>query len=350
MSDDPAGTHGSGRSHQDPGDYLWDRSGPSDQEVRALEESLGTFRLRPSAGRPVTSGIEAARRPRLATRRRRLGTLAGVLAVLLVLLAVWSALPRPGSARVARLETGPSGVLIDGSLRQGALDLHPGVVIRTGDRQSARLTGPAPTSWHADLPEASEIVILEPVRGSLGMDLRAGRVIISGSESGTPPVRVWDTTLQLRGAGDCFVGREQGGCAVELKRGQVEAVRGGVRTRILPGFPLQISAEEGPRVPLSYAAPPGFAAAVRKLEGIPAQDPGRADMLSLALASAGAAELPTLWNLASRGTPAERASVVKRAMQLSSLPREIDTGAIIKGDPEAFDRWWEAIVAGREGR
>jgi hypothetical protein len=345
---------GAGGSGGEGGEYLWDRTGPVDPAVQDLEKTLGVFGV---AGRGGGLGARRAhgggRGDVVRARRRKLAAVAGGLLVLLLAIAVWTAIPSSRVGELARMDGSSTGVMVDGQERASGVTLRPEMMVATKEHASARMA--LAHESRVELGDQTEVRIVDARAASFAVELRSGEVIVSyaaaagsGQSGGVSPlVRVGQTDLRAIGATDFFVGTSEGEFFVELKRGAVEAVFQKTRTRVAPGCRMEISGKAGPRVPVAYGASREFAGAMRKLEGIALSDPSRAEMVGWALKNAEKTDAFTLWNLVSRGTPAERSVVLKKAEALGVVPAGIDRLALVKGDAAEMDRWWGGIVGGK---
>src|SRR5262245_3052431 len=119
------------------GDYLWDRSGPADATVTALERSLGTFRFDPAAHPlPLPRG-----------RTRRLPVVLALAAMLTLALggaALWWRLQWPAGQPWSTSTTAADGTRREATLSVGqTLDLSNAVEasVRIARIGTARVLG-----------------------------------------------------------------------------------------------------------------------------------------------------------------------------------------------------------------
>jgi hypothetical protein len=93
----------------------------------------------------------------------------------------------------------------------------------------------------------------------------------------------------------------------------------------------------GPGTPVALAAPAALRAAVSRF------DSGDAGAVAAIVAAAELRDTVTLWNLLSRTTAADRASVVARLDALSPLPPGIRADDVRAGDAAAIAAWRDAL-------
>ncbi|HEY3936526.1 MAG TPA: FecR domain-containing protein [Bryobacteraceae bacterium] len=298
-------------------DYLWDRSGPPDEEIQDLEELLGQFRRRP-----------------LAAKRKLVfrWPLAAAAMLAIALAAGWLF----QSVHSTDLRTGWS-LTINGSK---AAPLHAGQVIETDANTQAMV-------------EAGEIGEVQIDRQSRFRLEKAGkneqRFLL---DHGTIHALIWapptqfvvDTpaaktvdlgcryTLSVSADGSGELTVEMGWVAFEWR---------GIESFIPEGARCITHAGRGPGTPYFLDAPKALTDALERFD----RDGDRA-ALETAITTARKHDALTLWHLLKRTEGTERAEVFDRFASLVSLPPVANREAILQGNQPAFDAAWDALNLG----
>jgi hypothetical protein len=93
----------------------------------------------------------------------------------------------------------------------------------------------------------------------------------------------------------------------------------------------------GPGTPVAVDAPDGLRAAVARFDG---GDPAAVRAI---VENAGLRDTITLWNLLSRTTAAERATVVAKLDELTGRPDTVRAEDVLAGDADAIERWRKVL-------
>ena len=252
-------------------DYLWDRSGPVDADIAALETTLAVAAWRPVPRRaPVTEQVGTASWARGARARRRWPRrwLAAAAAVLVLVAAAYAGFAHRlawPDAQPWRIASIVGDVTVDGAPVSGeATRLAPGEVMQTGEEATARLRvarigemvlGPASRfsivatgdgRHRTQLQEGTLWARLWSPPGAFGVSTPAGEVFDRGCEF----------VLEARADGSGSLRVRSGWVQVDTPWGEV-LVPQGARVEML--------ARGRPGIPHDDGASPAFVAALRDL-------------------------------------------------------------------------------------
>lgn len=318
-------------------DYLWDRSGEPDPEIARLEKALaplahdGRAPELPAAPVPV-------RRPRF--EPRVLLAAACLLAVAAV--ALWTSQnPSNGPAwQVARVEGAPRiGLWRFGDHAR----LGEGQVLVTDARSKARVEVGA--IGEVTLDPGSRLRLLRARDQDHRMALERGVLhafIVAPPRQftvETPAVNAVDLgcayTLEVA---------KDGSSIVTVETGWVSFERDGREAFIPAGARCVTQKGRDPGTPHFADASPRLIAALQTLDESP-YGIGRREALDAVLASARPQDALTLWHLLARLTDA-RDDVYDRLAALSPPPPGVSRGAVLAGNREALDRWWNSFGLG----
>jgi hypothetical protein len=319
-------------------DYLWDGSGPPDPEVQHLESLL-----RPMAHRGSLPALprRETQTARTAHRAPRIAVLSAIAATLLVGVSIWfmwgtlrggwTVQATAGSPVVDGKTLGESGLLrrgarlvTDGASRAriavgriGRVDVDPDTrvqLVSTGGRDHrlslergtihARISAP-PRIFFVNTPSATAI------------DLGCAYTL-QVDDSGAGFLRVTHGWVLL----------DYGGRQAYIPQGAVGATRPGV----------------GPGTPYYADAPPGFPQALSLLDFGNPDPAAREEAYRLLLTESRRLDALTLWHLLTRGSETERARVYDHLVKLAAPPRSVTRDAILSGDREALDAWWDSFA------
>ena len=301
-------------------DYLWDRSGPPDPEIERLERTLAPLRYRHRAGflarTPQRSSMWWAAAAAIVVAALGLSRLAAPQAPA----TAWQVTGVEGGARLGQKSAAPAMQVRSGEvLRTGAdalvslqaenvgrMDIGPDSVMRAAtDRkmllQRGRLHAfiwAPPREFVVDTPGARAVDL--GCEYDLNVDA-SGNGVIQVS-LGWVAFQYGDHESFIPAGAQCFTHRAGG-----------------------PGIPFYEDASEQFRDALGHfehgdtGALPGILAAARPRDGL------------------------TLWHLLTRAPAGERGRVFDRFADLVHPPAEVTRLAILRKDPRAIDRCWDAL-------
>jgi hypothetical protein len=288
-------------------EYLWDRSGPPDPEIERLERTLAPFRL---GHRPAAAPVRSAAPWRYAA------------AAAVVLAAI-------GAARLGAPSPEKTAWEIAG------MEVHRGQVLRTGGA-GVRLQSDA--VGQVDVQPGSELL----AAGGKRLELRRGAIeafIWAPAREfvvDTPSARAVDLgcryTLEVDDKGDG---------QLRVSMGWVAFENAGKESFIPAGAQCRTRKHAGPGIPWFEDASEPFRAALADLER------GDIGALPRVLREAGPHDGLSLWHVLSRVRAEDRGAVFDRFSQLVPPAAAIPRIEVMRGDPRAFDRCWDAL--GLEG-
>ena len=306
-------------------DYLWDKSGPPDPEVERLETLLAQFRYRP--------GVRV-----LPKRRARpaLWIALGSAAALLTALGLWQAVrvrsdawsvsvvEDAGHARTMRLragqtlETGVGETAHLSMARVGNLDVGPQTLLRVVSAKS--------NQQRFDL-----------LRGTIHAHIGAPpRVFVVTTPSATATDLGCSYTLHVEPSGDGVL---------RVTSGLIEFDWKGRSAFVPTGAVALTRAGTGPGTPFFEDASPAFRQALAAFD-FEAGTESRETALRTVLESSRARDAVTLLNLVRSVDSQQRAAVVQRLAQLSTPPAGVDLKAVMAGNFESLQAWWNALGLG----
>lgn len=288
-------------------DYLWDGSGPPDPAVERLETVLGRLRL------------EQAKPP--AVRRR---WLPGAAAACLVAgVALWQAASvAPPAATAWRFE--------DRALTSGE-------VVSTGAGESKRVW--ADGFGQVELAPMGEMRIMESRPGRHRFDLRSGTmhafILAPPGEFvvDTPSSRAVDLGCQYTLSVD-----RRGDGTLDVETGWVAFLHGGVESFVPAGARCLTRRETGPGIPFYRDAPAALVEAAKRFVETRSES-----ALREILDNSRERDAMTVWHVMTRTQGRQREVAFERFGQLVSVPAEVTSDGIARGDEAAIDLCWDAL-------
>ena len=316
-------------------DYLWDRSGASDAELRRLESLLGRYRHR----EPLRVVLL---KPRRWLVRAGLSA-AGAAAAFALFLALLPRFGQPGAEWKVRATMGQA--LIAGRLGQEGV-LRAGDVLETDSRSRAEIRAGAVGRIIVEPGSTLRLVQTAGRRHRLALD--RGRIEASlwsppfTFSFAAPAATAFDVgcafTLEARGGED----------VVHVTSGWVQFQWEG-RQELIPQGASSIALRgAGPGTPFFDDAPAPFRSALRTLSFGASEE--RPAALRQALDAARSADVYSLLRLGIRASPEERALIYDRAAALFPPPPEVTRAAFVARDGDALDRWTRALGLGEAKR
>jgi hypothetical protein len=319
-------------------DYLWDKSGPPDPEIVALERAL--------------AGVDADP-PRIELPRPRARAIARValpLAAALVLVAAalwWTREPAPDGARSDAIAT--------------AVQATPET-----DTAPSAPAPPAPTWIETDARSTKTIEIADLGTVELGPRTRLRRLDGAGDEQRyelargsihatvTAPPRVFVVETPSAVAVDLGCQYtldvdDDGNGRLEVSVGFVAFERDGRECIVPAGASCETRTDGGVGTTVRLDAPQTLREAVRALD-FGAQDPAaRGGALAVVLREAGREDAVTLWHLLRHAPEPERGPIYDRFAALWPPPPGVTREGAVAGDLGMLRGWWDDMRPGQKG-
>jgi hypothetical protein len=323
-------------------EYLWDRSGPPDPEIVALEHLLSPIGTRVT-GAPLRLAVLPAGRRRNASRI--IFALATAAIVLLAVLPRWLARPFVPGARAWHV------VQADGPATISSRTIQQGSTLSVGETLRTARTGQVGIEFgdvgHVDIGPSTEVRLLATRPGHYRLRLNEG----------TLTAYIWAAPGQF------FVETQSSlavdlGCAYTLQVddrgvGELRVTTGWVgfkwrdRQALIPaGAMCATRAGEGPGTPHYDDAPAALDAALDALDFGDTAVSERDAALDRVLAAARPRDALTLWHLLQRVDAPERLRVYDRLARFVPPPPQVTRDGIEAGDKRMIDLWWDRLGLG----
>jgi hypothetical protein len=328
-------------------DYLWDRSGEPDPEIRKLEALLGEYRHDGPA--PVFPEIVPDRRWTFLPLRMRLfpalaTTAAAVLAVGVITFLVhgnkppapmvgWDVSRLAGTPRIGRNAiTGDEGV--------SRLDV--GQMLETDDQSRASLQ--AEGIGQIEIEPSTRLRLLNMGKGLKRIALDRGTI---HTFIWAPPGQfVVDTpsavTVDL-GCAYTLQVDDSGRGMVRTSLGWVGFKLNGHESFIPAGAACATRPRIGPGTPYFEDSPAEFRAALARFDFEDSTPQQRAKDLAIVLARSRGRDALTLWHLLARVDEGQRMLVYDRLRQIAPSPASVTKEGILRLDQPMLDLWWNAL-------
>jgi hypothetical protein len=315
------------------GDYLWDGSGPVDPEVRDLEQALAPLRHRGAA--PSFEALSAPSAPSRSRTARPTASRWSAVAAIVALVGVLVAVERSSDRDAGRPSADWGIAAVDGRPRIA----HD--VIETDEDSRARIDVGAigtvlvqPASRVRLIARRTPTYRLDLERGALRAFIWAppGKFLVD-----TPSARAVDLgcayTLAVDG---------QGLTILTVESGWVALAHDGREAFVPAGARCQTRGDGTPGLPYYLDAAAPFRTAVAAYD---AGSPG-SPALATILGQARPRDAVTLWHLLGRTTADDRGRVFDVLVRLVPPPDGVTREAVLAGDRQATDRWWDALGLG----
>ena len=284
-------------------DWLWDRSGPPDEEIERLEKMLAPLRYRHRVDPP---------RFRAAPRRYWAAAAAVIAAA-----AGLTLLSRPHAAETgwqvagAKVRQGDvlrtgTGALTLQAEAVGRVDVAPDSVVRAASGTRLRLE-------HGQL----HAFIWAPPREFV-VDTPSAQAVDLGCEY----------TLHVDPAGDGLL---------KVSTGWVAFAVNGRDSFIPAGAECRTRKHGGPGIPYYEDAPEALRS------GVEAFDRGDRSAMGSILAAARERDGLTVWHLLTRVPEQDRGVVFDRLAELVPMLPGLTREGVLRGDPKMIDRCWDAL-------
>lgn len=293
-------------------DYLWDRTGPPDEEIVRLEEVLGRLRY--------------------SKRNRRINGR-------LLLAAAAALLVSIGAGLMMRHNNAPTNWrLIIGDKQ--ATQVRRGQLIETDGKTTATLE--SQDVGEVRIEPGSKLRLTKAAKSAQQLALERG--VIHAFIWAPPTQFVVDTpgakTIDLGCQYTLKVGPDGSG-ELTVTLGWVAFQSGKLESFIPAGAKCRTRPGRGPGTPYSEDAPKAF---IRALDRFDTNADGEA--LNTVTQTARPKDGLTLWHLLSRTQGVERAKVYAALASRVKLPADVTQEAILRGDPHAMDDAWNALQLG----
>ena len=309
-------------------DYLWDRSGPSDEEIGQLEADLASLRYRFEAAK-LTGESACPTRPQGGTgafacqpvsfQQSRKRVLPASLAAAVLLLAASLLLFRGAGAPPAPTawRVGDAAVMAGQVLRSGGspIELESEAVGRVNLGPGSELR--AASSRQLELRRGRLHAFIWAPPREFVVETSSARAVDLGCQY----------TLEVDSAGNGLIRVETGWVAFQSH---------GHESFIPAGAECPTRQRQGPGIPFFEDAPEAFTRALARYE---AGDPAA---LPQVLAAARPRDGLTLWHLLARIPAAARGEVFDRLAGLVGVPRGLRASAV-RGDGKTLDQCWNAL-------
>jgi hypothetical protein len=322
--------------HEDDDDrYLWDKSGPPDPLVQALERKLAPLAYeRPPAAESsrfahLADCVPTGERKRPTIRWPRTFLIAAAIAAVLVgLFALWESL-REREARTSYIVRGLEGV---DELRAGDrfdVESEEGALVRIASLGEVRLR-PGARGRVEEVHARSHRLFLE--EGTLTAKISAApRVFQVGTPAGM--------TIDLGCEYDLTVDPD-GTAHLSVRTGQVAFETAGRKVIVPRNASCDARKDREPNTPVMNDAAPEFIAAVREIEFA---DEPRPAALSVVLRESRREDSLSLWHLLDARSAAVREAVYESLARTWPQPAGVTREGILSGDERMRASWREIV-------
>ncbi len=310
-------------------DYLWDRSGPVDPEIRELEETLAPLRFAP-------------RDPPVLRPRFGFQTYGAVAASIALALGAWWIWRTPfssggGSESGWKIADADGSVQLGGAAAGASAAVKTGQEIRTG--ASSRAILEADDFGRVEVQSGSELRIVESREARQRFELDHGRIhaliwappsrfaVETGSARAIDLGCQYDLSVDSKGDG--YLSVETGWVAFQFHE---------LESFIPAGAACHTARRRGPGLPFFEEASPAFREAVLEWDAS-----GDTAALGRILAQARPRDGLTLWHLLTRVPDAEIGTVFDRFAQLVPESAKVDRTRVLARDRGALDSCWNAL-------
>jgi hypothetical protein len=300
-------------------DYLWDKTGEPDPDVRRLEDLLGEFRHRGAA--PATPAQVLPIRPPI-----RWLAIAAMLTVIAG--ATWLITQATTTGwTVARLEGAPK---VGAIALRGVGRLPIGASLETDSVSRAELS--VGRIGVVRVEPNTRLLLLESRLREHRLQMDRGKI---EARIWAPP-RLFYVNMPSAVAIDlgCAYTLEvddSGAGRIHVTIGWVAFDAGGVESFIPAGAACRTRREQGPGVPYYLDASERFIAAVE------------AGDLPVILAEARPRDAITLWHLLGRVPEYDRPAVYDRLAAIAPPPAHVTREGVLRGNREMLDAWWTSF-------
>ena len=325
---------------RDDNEYLWDGSGEPDPEIVRLETLLGELRHQGAGALP---GLPARQGHAARVVTWQVAAVAAAASVVLMGATAWYMWTARDASSVHTVAGTPSvGVTPVPSVPTEDVRLRVGEWLVTDAVSRARVA--VGNIGTVDVEPNTRVQLVEARGREHRMSLERGTIharIWAPPKLffvNTPSATAIDLGCEYKLAVDEF-----GAGIVHVLLGWVALESDGRQALVPQGAMCATRPGVGPGTPRYEDAPGGYTDALNLLDFGSSDVPQRAAALDVVISTARPRDGLTLWHLLARGTPPERAKVYERLAALSPPPQGVTRAAILAGDREALERWWDSI-------
>lgn len=315
-------------------DYLWDRSGPPDPEIVALERALAGVD-------PVDAMPRARVDDNVVRLRSRVVAIAiGLAALLVVGLGGWWWSSRP-IAEPSPIVKAPQETPIPPDV----VAPTPAPWIETGTH--ATRTIEVASLGHVELDPGTRLRPIEGAPGEYRYELERGR--IHAKVDAPPRIFVVETPSAVAVDLGCQYTLEvdaERRTRLEVSVGFVALERGG-RECIVPAGAGCDAQDDRVGTTVRLEASAALKAAVVAIDRGAATE--RAASMAIVLRESTAADLATLWHLLRYASVDERPALFDRLGEFTVPPDFVTREAVLVGDDAMLLAWWNDLGLGRRG-
>lgn len=312
--------------------YLWDRSGKPDAQLRQWEALL--HELRAAAPVPDAPRFDHASRSRTRFRREGIALAAGLLLVVSAGL-LWHTVRGAGVA----VEVIAGSPMLSGARIEQRSDVSPGTTIETNGSSEARLQMGRIGWLHLGPDTLVQLVAADETRYLVSLRRGAVRADITAP----PGVFVVDTPFATAIDLGCvydLVVDDTGNASLTVESGWVALESPGRQSLVPEGARALARAEAGVGSPYYLDASPGFIAALALVDF---ETGHRETALTTVLTDARTRDALTLLTLIRRVDSGQRLRVYDRLRMLLPPPAGVTRAGIGAGDLAMIDLWWRAL-------
>ncbi len=326
-------------------DYLWDRSGPPDEEIAALERVLSPLGQRMPP--PPLKGAIAAHSP--ASRRAPASfvmfPLAAAATLVLAVAPLWlRPASSPGTESWTVVEAEGPASLASKAIKEGNA-LLAGQSLRTGPH--ARVSIQLDSVGSVEIGPSSRVRLVPSADGYYRFRLDGGTLtaliwadpgrffVETGSSLAIDLGCAYTLRVDARGEGELRVTTGWVGFQMRDRQALIPA---GAMCLTRPGV--------GPGTPYFEDAPAALRSAVATLDADDEDEAARAAALDTALASSRPRDALTLWHLLQRVDGADRDRVFDRLAEIVAPPAAVTRDGIRAGNRRMLELWWDQLGFG----
>src|SRR6266404_2053544 len=334
------------------GDYLWDRSGEPDPEVRKLEAALGRYRHnQPASSFEKIADIRPVKHHWSFFSLRWSYQLGAVAAIVLLAAAVFLVLRvKPtGNAgpswAVARLEGAPRIGWHSMGEKSGPVKLGIGQTLVTDSSPRATITLDETGRIEVDAGSRLRLVANGPGRKRLSLE----RGTIHATIWAPPGEFVVDTPSAVAVDLGCVYTLhvdDSGAGLLRTTMGWVGFKLNGHESFIPAGAVCRTRPKTGPGTPYMEDTSASFQEALSRFDFGTSTPAERNALLGILLVDARKSDALTLWHLLSRVSDTERPGVYDRLAALAPPPNGVTREGILRLDRTMLDAWWSSFGFG----